>query len=152
MTTAPYGSWSSPVTVDQLTGGSVGLSAVRVDGVDLYWLEARADQGGRCSIWRAPLGGGEAVEVTPGTTNVRTRVHEYGGGAYDVRDGVVVHSELADGRLYRVVEAGRRNRSPRPATCASPTSGCTPTAVWCWPCGRTTAAARNRSTPSSHSR
>jgi dipeptidyl aminopeptidase/acylaminoacyl peptidase len=106
MTTAPYGSWTSPVTVEQLTGASVGLSAVRLDGRHLCWLEARADQGGRCSVWRAPLGGGEAVEVTPGTANVRTRVHEYGGGAYDVRDGVLVYSELADGRLYRVTDDG----------------------------------------------
>ena len=101
-TTAPYGSWTSPVTVDQLTSASVGLSEVRVDGADLYWLESHADQGGRCSVWRAPLAGGDPVEVTPATANVRTRVHEYGGGAYDVRDGVVVYSEMSDGRLYRV--------------------------------------------------
>jgi dipeptidyl aminopeptidase/acylaminoacyl peptidase len=112
MTTAPYGSWTSPVTVDQLTGASVGLSAVSVDGPDLYWLEARADQGGRCSVWRAPFGGGEAGEVTPGTANVRTRVHEYGGGAYDVRDGVVVYSELTDGRLYRVSDGATEPITP----------------------------------------
>src|SRR4051812_3703119 len=102
MTTAPYGSWSSPVTVEQLTSASVGLSEVRIDGDDLYWLEARADQGGRCAVWRAPLAGGPAVEATPTTANVRTRVHEYGGGAYAVREGVLVYSEMADGRLYRV--------------------------------------------------
>ncbi|CAA9296931.1 MAG: Prolyl oligopeptidase family protein [uncultured Friedmanniella sp.] len=101
-TTAPYGSWSSPVTVDQLTSASVGLAEVRVDGPDLYWLESHADQGGRCSVWRAPLAGGEAREVTPPTANVRTRVHEYGGGAYGVAGGVLVYSEMTDGRLYRV--------------------------------------------------
>ena len=33
-------------------------------------------------------------------------MHEYGGGEYDVRDGVVVFSELSDGRL-RVITDGR---------------------------------------------
>jgi dipeptidyl aminopeptidase/acylaminoacyl peptidase len=105
-TTAPYGSWTSPVTVDQLTSASVGLGEVQVDGDDLYWLESHADQGARCSVWRSPLAGGDAVEVTPPTANVRTRVHEYGGGAYAVRDGVLVYSEMSDGRLYRVDEPG----------------------------------------------
>lgn len=106
MTTAPYGSWSSPVTVDQLTGASVGLSEVRIDGQDLYWLESRADEGGRSRVWRAPLAGGDPVAVTPAEANVRDRVHEYGGGAYAVRDGVLVYSEMADGRLYRADPAG----------------------------------------------
>jgi dipeptidyl aminopeptidase/acylaminoacyl peptidase len=106
MPTAPYGSWPSPVTLDQLTAASVGLSEVRVDGGHLYWLESHADEGGRCSLWRAPVAGGDPVEVTPPTANVRNRVHEYGGGAYDVRDGVVVYSEITDGRLYRVDASG----------------------------------------------
>jgi dipeptidyl aminopeptidase/acylaminoacyl peptidase len=111
-TTAPYGSWTSPVTVDQLTGASVGLSAVCVDGTTVYWLEARADQRGRCSVWSAPLGGGEAVEVTPATANVRSRVHEYGGGAYHAHEGVVVYSEMMDGRLYRVAEGAASPITP----------------------------------------
>lgn len=106
MQTLPYGSWPSPVTLDDLTSGSVGLTEVRVDGSALYWLESRADQAGRLSLWRAPVAGGHAVEVTPAGANVRTAAHEYGGGAYDVRDGVVVYSEMSDGRLYRLTGAG----------------------------------------------
>jgi len=99
--TAPYGSWSSPVGVEDLTAGSVGLDAVHVDGDDLYWLESRPDQAGRTSLWTRPLAGGEPVELTPAPVDVRTRVNEYGGGEYGVRDGVVVYSALADGRLWR---------------------------------------------------
>ncbi|SEQ74137.1 prolyl oligopeptidase family serine peptidase [Microlunatus flavus] len=100
-TVAPYGSWRSPVGVDDLTAGTVRLDAVRVDGPDLYWLESRPDQGGRTSLWTRPLAGGEPVELTPSPVNVRTRVNEYGGGEYGVRDGVVVYSDLADSRLWR---------------------------------------------------
>ena len=102
VTTAPYGSWRSPIGVEDLTAGSTGLDAVRVDGDDLYWLESRPDQGGRVSLWRRAFAGGEATELTPAPTNVRTRVNEYGGGEYGVRDGVVVVSDLADGRLRRI--------------------------------------------------
>ncbi|MGI3781180.1 MAG: prolyl oligopeptidase family serine peptidase, partial [Janthinobacterium lividum] len=101
VTTASYGSWHSPIGVEDLTAGSTGLDAVRVDGDDLYWLESRPDQGGRVSLWSRHFAGGEAHELTPGSPNVRTRVNEYGGGEYGVRDGVVVYSDLADGRLRR---------------------------------------------------
>ncbi|GAA3557924.1 S9 family peptidase [Microlunatus spumicola] len=106
VTTAPYGSWRSPIGVEDLTAGSTGLDAVQVDGDDLYWLESRPDQAGRVSLWTRPFAGGEPRELTPGSANVRTRVNEYGGGEYGVRDGVVVYSDLGDGRLRRLDRDG----------------------------------------------
>ena len=44
---------------------------------------------------------GEREDVVPATFNIRSRVHEYGGGAYAVRRGTVVFSHFADNRLYR---------------------------------------------------
>ena len=116
MTTAPYGSWTSALSAEELTSASVGLSAVRLDGSTVYWLESRADQAGRTSLWRAPLAGGAATEVTPAGANVRTRVHEYGGGAYDVRGGVVVYSEFGDSTVIVVSQDG----GTRPLTTAGP--------------------------------
>jgi dipeptidyl aminopeptidase/acylaminoacyl peptidase len=112
VTTAPYGSWVSPISVDQLTASSVGLSAVQIDGRHVYWLEARADEGGRVSLWRRLIAGDEPAEVTPAPANVRDKVHEYGGGEYHVSDGTVVYSEYRDGRLYVV----RGDAKPRPIT------------------------------------
>ena len=84
MTIAPYGSWASPISIDQLTASSVRLSAVQIDGQYVYWLEARPDEGGRASLWRRLITGGEPVEVTSVPAYVRDRVHEYGGGEYHV--------------------------------------------------------------------
>ncbi|HEY5822104.1 MAG TPA: prolyl oligopeptidase family serine peptidase [Propionibacteriaceae bacterium] len=112
MATTPYGSWTSPVGVDQLTSASIGVNAPKIDGSDLYWLESHADQGGRTSIWRRPLAGGDSVELTPGPSNVRDRVHEYGGGEYDVRDGVVVYSEFTDGRVRVIRNGGTTTITP----------------------------------------
>jgi dipeptidyl aminopeptidase/acylaminoacyl peptidase len=112
VTIAPYGSWVSPISVDQLTATSIGLSAVQIDGQYVYWLESRAAEGGRASLWRRLITGGEPVEVTPAPAYVRNRVHEYGGGEYHVSDGTVVYSEFSDGRLYAV----RGAAAPEPIT------------------------------------
>jgi dipeptidyl aminopeptidase/acylaminoacyl peptidase len=102
----------SPISVDQLTANSIGLSAVQFDGQHVYWLESRAAEGGRASLWRRLIAGGEPVEVTPAPAYVRDRVHEYGGGEYHVSGGTVVYSEFSDGRLYAV----RGAAAPQPIT------------------------------------
>lgn len=106
VTVSPYGSWVSPVSVNQLIGPA-RLAAVQIDGRHIYWLEARADQGGRASLWRQLIADGEPVEVTPAPAYVRNRVHEYGGGEYHVSGGTVVYSEYSDGRLYAVHNDGK---------------------------------------------
>ena len=52
-------------------------------------------------LMRRPAGG-EPETVTPEGTNVRTRVHEYGGGAWHlVGADLVLFVNFADQRLYR---------------------------------------------------
>ncbi|NEQ97330.1 MAG: S9 family peptidase, partial [Cyanothece sp. SIO2G6] len=94
-TVAPYGSWKSPITSDLIVAGSLRLGEMRLDsGADtgsLYWLEGRPTEGGRnVLIRRSP--DGPTTDLTPQGFNVRTRVHEYGGGAYIVHDGAVYFS------------------------------------------------------------
>src|SRR5215204_1215995 len=97
---APYGSWKSPITSDLIVAQSTPLSEVRLDGGAIYWLEGRPQEQGRFVIVRGDPHGA-AVELTPKPFNVRTRVHEYGGGAWTVADGTLYFSSFADGRLYR---------------------------------------------------
>ena len=99
-TTAPYGSWKSPISTGLVVAGAVGLGQVALDGTDVYWAELRPAEGGRLVIVRQSPGGGP-VDVTPPPFSARTRVHEYGGGAFLVADGVVYFSNFADQRLYR---------------------------------------------------
>ncbi len=101
MPTAPYASWKSPITSDLIVAQSIGLSEVRLDGPDIYWLESRPQEAGRSVVVRRTPAG--AIEdVTPAPFNVRTRVHEYGGGAWTVADGTLYFSHDADRRLYRL--------------------------------------------------
>ena len=97
---APYGSWKSPVTTDLIVSGAVGLGQISLDGSDVYWVEMRPSEGGRMVIVRRGPDGISA-DVTPGPYSVRTRVHEYGGGAFLVADGTVFFSNFADQRMYR---------------------------------------------------
>lgn len=97
--TAPYGSWGSPISSQMLTTSSAFPSELSVDGDDLYWLELRPEEGGRYALCK--FNGGKTVDVLPKTFNVRTRVHEYGGGSYFVHDGAVFFSNYADQRVYR---------------------------------------------------
>ena len=105
---APYGTWPSAVTADSVAGGSVGLSDVQVDGAAIHWLESRPLEGGRSVLMRRDAGGA-ITELTPAPLDVANRVHEYGGGAYHVRDGRVVLSHKADGSVW-VMDIGLPRR------------------------------------------
>ena len=103
---AAYGSWSSPITSDLIVASSIGLGDILLDGSDVYWLEARPQEGGRSVLVRRAADGTQAdvtspVPATGRAFNVRTRVQEYGGGAYLVAGGVVYFCNDADQRLYR---------------------------------------------------
>jgi len=99
--TAPYGSWKSPITSDLIVAQSISLSDVRLDGGNIYWLEGRPQEQGRSVVVRAAEGPAP-TDMIPAPFNARTRVHEYGGGSWTVRDGAVIFSNFADGRLYRL--------------------------------------------------
>jgi dipeptidyl aminopeptidase/acylaminoacyl peptidase len=110
---APYGSWSSPITLDLVANdGGVSYGYLSVDDEGLYWLESRPQEQGRQALVFLPHGG-SSVDVVPTDFNVRTRVHEYGGGAW-FRDGRTVYcSNFDDSRLYRIDGVGA---APRPIT------------------------------------
>jgi dipeptidyl aminopeptidase/acylaminoacyl peptidase len=96
----PYGSWPSPLSAARVTAGALRLDQIQLDGDDVYWIEGRASEGGRNVIVKRTQAG-DITDVTPPGFNVRTRVHEYGGGAYTVNEGTVYFSNFADQRIYR---------------------------------------------------
>jgi len=92
------GSWISPIDAATVAAGAAPIAQAVPDADDVYWLAGRASENGRTTLLR--LRGGEVHEVTPAPFNVRTRVHEYGGGAYLASNGAVWFSNFADNRLY----------------------------------------------------
>ena len=118
--TAPYGSWRSPITSDSIVCAMIRLDAIALDGENVYWSESRPDRQGRYFlVCRTP--DGKIYDVLPDDAelNVRTRVHEYGGGAFAIGNGEVYLSNYADQRLYRQLPGGR----PEPVTATSVPAG-----------------------------
>ena len=107
----PYGSWASPVTAASLAEGAVGVAELRVADGRLYWLETRPAEGGRL-VAMTRGGDGGAKQLTPEGFNVRTRVHEYGGGAYVVAPDGLWFANFRDQKLYRQVG----DAAPQPMT------------------------------------
>jgi dipeptidyl aminopeptidase/acylaminoacyl peptidase len=101
VSTAPFGTWKSPITAAVVAAQGLRLGFVAVDGDDIYWLEGRPHEGGRNVLVRRAADG-TIADVTPAGFNVRSRVQEYGGGAYVVADGVVYFSNFTDQRVYRL--------------------------------------------------
>lgn len=114
--TTPYGAWKSPITSDLIVAQAIGLSDVRLDDGNVYWLEGRPQERGRSVLVRAGAAGGKDADITPAPFNVRTRVHEYGGGAWTVEKGALYFSNFADGRLYgqKASDAGPQPLTPQP--------------------------------------
>jgi len=105
-TAAPYGTWESPITAQTVTKAGLTFGDVlRVDGGDVYWVESRPLESGRSVIVRQSAAGA-IDDIGPDDFNARTRVHEYGGGAYVVADSAVFASRFDDQRLYRIDPEG----------------------------------------------
>jgi dipeptidyl aminopeptidase/acylaminoacyl peptidase len=112
-TTAPYGSWASPITTDLVASeGGVSFAYLDVSEEGVYWTESRPLESGRSALVFRPHRG-EPRDVVPSGFNVRTRVHEYGGGAWFRSGSVVFCSSFDDSRLYRIDAPGAE---PRPIT------------------------------------
>jgi dipeptidyl aminopeptidase/acylaminoacyl peptidase len=108
---APFGSWRSPIAPAAVAraGVRLGEPALGEDGA-AWWLERRPLESGRTAIVR------DGDDLTPPEFNVRTRVHEYGGGAWLLHGETVVFSHWDDQRLYRLDPGG----SPVPITPEGP--------------------------------
>ncbi len=107
----PYGSWATPITSELVVRAAAGLGAVALDGEDVWWSELRPSEGGRTQLVRWRPGAG-AADVLPEGGNARTGVHEYGGGAWWVRNGRLWFADWATQRLHELDEG----KAPAPIT------------------------------------
>jgi dipeptidyl aminopeptidase/acylaminoacyl peptidase len=97
--TKPFGSWKSPITSDLIVAGAIRLSEIQLDGEDVYWIEGRAAEKGRNVIVRRTPDR-NIEDAIPEGFNARTRVHEYGGGSYAVKEGLILFTDFRDQLIY----------------------------------------------------
>jgi dipeptidyl aminopeptidase/acylaminoacyl peptidase len=119
-TAAPYGSWVSPISAEAVAESGHAVAGGAFVGDEVWWLELRSSEKGRYAVRR--LVDGAPQDVLPAPWNARTRVHEYGGGAWTVTTGgALVFAEFTDQRLYRLDAPGGDPvaLTPEPPTPAS---------------------------------
>lgn len=113
--TLPHGSWPSPFSAADVSQAAPRIDGARFAGGEIWWGESVPSQGGRVSV-RSSTG----AEVLPEPWNARSRVHEYGGGAWTAdEEGTLYFVEAADQRVYRMP----RNGAPEPLTAPGPQHG-----------------------------
>ena len=105
----PFGSWPSPITPADLVASGGTPSDPRSDDGRVLFLRTRPETGARVVLCRRE-DDASVTELSPEWMSVRSRVHEYGGGAWAVRDGIVLAVDFATQRLWRL------DGEPRPLT------------------------------------
>ncbi|MFD4190468.1 S9 family peptidase [Amycolatopsis thermoflava] len=96
--TAPYGTWTSPISAADVAAAGGGAQWLDVVGDAVWWAEARPAEGGRLTLVRAGQDGAE--EMLPPPWNARNRVHEYGGRPWLVIGRTLYFTHWDDQRVY----------------------------------------------------
>ncbi|MFW5999836.1 MAG: S9 family peptidase [Halorubrum sp.] len=114
--TTPYGEWPSPIAPEDVADGGREFGTVEIADGHAYWLERRPSDGGRGVVCRTPVDArGDAPateELTPPGLDVRTLVHQYGGGDFAVVGESLVAASMEDQRLYRLPRDGGGEPTP----------------------------------------
>ncbi len=97
---ARYGSWESPITSDLIVAGTIGVSSPTWHQNGLFWIESRPKEEGRNVLVKQEANGKDR-DINPPPHNIRTRVHEYGGGAWLLHKGTIYFSNFFDQQIYR---------------------------------------------------
>lgn len=110
----PYGSWPSPLSAADVAVASGRIEGARFVAGEVWWGETVPEEGGRTAV-RRHTASGDVEDVLPSPWNARSRVHEYGGGAWTATaDGTLVFVEKTDQRVW-AVEPGGEPRALTPA-------------------------------------
>ena len=106
-----YGEWPSPISAMHLAQGSSRFGDIKLCSGEIYWLESCNQEKGRMSIFRRKPDG-YIENLLAADFNVRSRVHEYGGGAFTVSAQSIFFSNDTDRQLYVM----NNNRPPQKLT------------------------------------
>ena len=94
----PFGTWPSPVEAGIVAAAARRYGNLQASAAGLTWIESRPEEGGRSTLMRHH--DGRTMELTPAPANVRSRVHEYGGGAYCIGGDAAYFVSFADQNIY----------------------------------------------------
>ncbi|KAF7430148.1 hypothetical protein PC9H_005848 [Pleurotus ostreatus] len=97
---APYGTWESPISAAQVAQLSNSIAELLVDPITnkIYHVELRPTNEGKNALVESDT----RRDLVSGDWDVRTGVHDYGGGAAIIYGGIAYFSNYSDGRVYSI--------------------------------------------------
>jgi dipeptidyl aminopeptidase/acylaminoacyl peptidase len=99
----PFGSWPSPLAPEMMGAATLRLGSPQLGPAgQVFWLEGRPAEAGRTVVvrWRPD---GTTEDLLPPPWDARSRVHEYGGGAFALGGaGEMYFVHAADQVIYRL--------------------------------------------------
>ena len=93
-----YGDWPSPVSARLIVSDSISIDEIRCSGDEVFYIERRPQEAGRCVIVK--IADGKAKDVLPPPYSARSRVHEYGGGCYCLQQNLLFFVNDSDQDIY----------------------------------------------------
>lgn len=102
-----FGFWDSEYGAAQAAAASRDFAELRVGALGLLWIEF-CPQTSRCTLWHWRAG--RAQCLTPAAFSLRSRVYEYGGGAFCLTDQGVAFVNEADQQIYLQALDGQPQR------------------------------------------
>ena len=109
----PYGTWPSELTAEMVAGKTTRLMETSINQNRFFWLETRPHEKGRVAIMMQEKG--ETRCILPHPLSAKSKVHEYGGGAYCV-NGSIIYFVLADNQQIYFADFTRPTFEPKPLT------------------------------------
>ncbi|WP_286238432.1 S9 family peptidase [Neptuniibacter halophilus] len=107
------GFWPSDLSEAAVMSASRDYAQVQIAANgDIYWVEFRPEEGGRCCLCRTKASAQGVIEsLTPDNFSVQSRVHEYGGLSWGHLGDALVFVNAADQQLYlQDLQAGSQPR------------------------------------------
>tara|TARA_B100001094_G_scaffold123600_1_gene119402 strand:+ start:58819 stop:60744 length:1926 start_codon:yes stop_codon:yes gene_type:complete len=130
----PFGSWESPLSAASLVEGVTTITEIKTEGDSIWWSESRPEENGRVAVMRQQETY-RPQEITPSEVNVRSKVHEYGGGAWWVSGNTLFYVNFDDQRLRKIVPGEKEQfLTPEPPEGESwrfADGRITPDGLWC---------------------
>ena len=111
---------AEPLAAALVEGRTPSLKEPLLRDGRLLWLEQRPQEQGRTTLMLRPAGSTDAIELTPSPCNLRSRVHEYGGGVYALGGNELVFVDDGDRCLWHLTLPAGPSGSTAPRRLTSP--------------------------------
>ena len=116
--TLKFGSWPSTVSAEFVAGKSLRFQSVQALDDRLYWSEVRPSEQGRAALVCAPIDGSKTsrvlIDLLPAPYSARSKVHEYGGGAFLATPELIFFVNADDQQIWSVEHKTNANPCPVP--------------------------------------